>query len=196
MSRANKEITIIKTLALALGFTIISLGSDGIIANDFWLGADRTSWTQTESRKVKNDFGGNLVVTPDADWKEKWQTPPETIVYFNEASVVGIGDRLWILAFVVNPQLDKYGSANVTASLKATRPDSSVAFDLKDTPCLKGEMQGSLDNVRLCPAIVEFVGEPGDPLGEWVVEVTVTDQNRSTTLDLKSTFSLVSDGDA
>jgi hypothetical protein len=36
----------------------------------------------TESRNSVNGFGGWLVITSDADWKTKWETPSDTVSRF------------------------------------------------------------------------------------------------------------------
>lgn len=155
------------------------------------MGAERSDWIQTESRKVKNDFGGNLIVTPDENWLQKWSTPSDQVVYFNEADVVEVGKKLWILTFFVNPKLDSNGDANLVCTLTATRPDSSVASHHENFQCLEGKVEGALSNVRLSPAVIGFVGEQDDQLGEWTIDVQITDENRDTVLDLQTSFTLV-----
>ena len=43
---------------------------------------------ETEARRSLNGFGGWLLVTPDLDWREKWDTPPDTAPHFREAKSV------------------------------------------------------------------------------------------------------------
>lgn len=156
-----------------------------------YLGPDLSSWPQTVSRKVKDNFAGWLLVTPDTDWLQKWDTPPDTIPYFSEASVVKRGDELVILPFYVNPRTDAERNAHVMCAIKVTRPNGSISIEQDNIICLKGELKGPSTHVRLSPTVIKFVGEPNDPLGVWVVEVTIHDILRSTILNLKTQFELV-----
>lgn len=173
---------------------LIIISFQAIGADKVWLGPDRSNWPDTEFRKTKNDFTGLLLVTPDTDWEQKWSTPPDTIPYFREATSVSIGEELVILTFFVNPKPDDEGNANVLCSIKATRPNNTVSINEKDIPCMKGPILGNPDNIRLSPAIINFVGEKSDPLGKWLIEVEIQDVNRNTTLQLKTHFNLKAGG--
>ena len=70
------------------------------------------------------------------------------------------------------------------------KPDSSIAAENKNFTCLKGELSGNPRNVRLSPGIIKFNGEPTDQTGEYIVEITIRDKNRDTTLNLKTRFAL------
>jgi hypothetical protein len=163
-------------------------------AENAWFGPDKSKWPDTEFRKTKNDFAGFLLVTPDTDWEKKWNTPPDTIPYFREAKTAKVGDELVILTFFVNPKTDQSGNTNVICRIKTTRPNGTVSLDQKDIPCTKGKLLGHPNNIRLSPAIIKFVGEKGDPLGKWVVEVEIEDVNRKTFLQLKTQFILEGSG--
>ena len=136
-------------------------------------------------------FGGWLFVTPDPDWKEKWNTAPEAIPEFHGAANVEYGKRLTVLTFFSNPQPDANGAINVLCDIKLTKPDGSVPVDTKGVDCASGKLQGSPRNVRLTSAVVEFVGEKDDPPGVWRVEINLTDKNRNVTMPLKTEFTLV-----
>lgn len=163
-------------------------------ADNVWLGPDRSKWPDTEFRKTKNDFAGVLLVTPDTDWEQKWNTPPDTIPYFREAKTVKVGEELVILTFFVNPKADGNGDTNVLCSIKTTRPNGTVSVDEKNIPCMKGKVIGNPNNIRLSPAVIHFVGEKSDPLGKWVVEVGIHDVNRNTSLQLRTQFTLEAKG--
>jgi hypothetical protein len=155
-----------------------------------WLGESRDALPDTEYRKSESGFGGALLVTSDLDWHEKWNTSPETIPHFNQASDVRLGERLVILTFFVNPMTTSGDVARVLCAVRVTRPDSTRSVDLKDFPCLAGRLQGDPNHVRLAPTVLNFVGEPEDPLGTWVVEVALTDAVRDTELRLRTSFVL------
>lgn len=82
------------TLLFGIGLIVEVQAQTGV-----WLGADRGTWKQTDYRKTKNDFGASLLITPDRNWKQKWETSPETVVRFDEANSVRIGENLTILPF-------------------------------------------------------------------------------------------------
>ena len=160
-----------------------------------WLGPDRSKWPDTEFRKTKNDFSAVLLVTPDLDWMQKWNTPPDTIPRFREAKNVKVGEQLVILTFFVNPKTDAGGNVNVNCGIKVTRPNGTISANESNIPCMRGSLRGDPNHIRLSPAVIQFVGEKTDPKGKWVVEVDIEDANRSTTLRLQTHFTLVaSDG--
>jgi len=47
-----------------------------------WVSKDGTRVPNSDNMKSINGFGGWLVVTPDKDWAQKWETPTENIPYF------------------------------------------------------------------------------------------------------------------
>lgn len=144
----------------------------------------------SEAMKSINGFGGWLVVTPDSDWEAKWNTPPETVPNFTEAKNVSYGENLTILAFYINPKTNASGELDVLCDIKVTRPDGSSSVNAKGVKCAAGKLQGSPRNVRLTSAVIKFIGEKGDPTGEWIVEVWLTDKIRGTTIPLKTHFNL------
>jgi hypothetical protein len=173
-------------LILLLLASNLSYGADSA-----WLGPDRNKWPDTEFRKTKNDFAGMLLVTPETDWEKKWSTPPDTIPYFKEAKTVKLGEELVVLTFFVNPKPDKQNNVNVQCGLKVTRPDNTISVNQQGIACMKGELQGDPNYIRLSPAVLKFVGEKGDPPGTWVVDVEIKDINRNTTLRLRTRFNLL-----
>ncbi len=156
-----------------------------------YLGPDLSSWPQTDARKVQNDFAAWLLVTPNIDWQQRWETPPDTIPYFDEAKGVHVGERLVILTFFTNPGVDDSRRSLIKCSLKVTRPDGSPSVPEQHFNCLDGEMVGNPRHIRLSPAIIQFTAEPNDPLGIWLVEVTLEDTVRNVTLSLKTTFEML-----
>jgi hypothetical protein len=158
--------------------------------NHVWLGAERNDWEHTEYRKVENDFGGSLVITSDLNWQQKWETPPDNVPLFAEAETVRVGEGVVILTFFVNPKVNEYGKASVRCALKVTRPDGTEAANYESFWCLNDTPMGDINNVRLSPAIINFIGEESDPLGKWVVEVKIHDVLRNTELNLRRSFTL------
>ncbi len=155
-----------------------------------WLGADRNIWQHTEYRKTKNDFGGWLLITSDLNWIQKWETSPETVPIFNEANSVKTGEYLAILLLFVNPKTNEANHVSVRCDIKITQPDQSVSINRRGVDCMSGESRGNPNYIRLSPIVINFIGEVSDPLGEWVVEVDMTDVFRRTKLHLKRSFVL------
>ena len=172
-------------IILFLTLSAHSYAEDGV-----WLGSDKSVWSETKYRKVKNDFGGFLLVTSDLNWQQKWETLPETVPYFNVAKSVHIGEKIVILTFFTNPMTNKTNEAHVLCSIKVTRPDNTASVNYKDISCIKGKLQGSPDYIYLSPAIINYSGEVSDPLGVWVVEVAINDVLRETVLNLRTSFRL------
>ena len=163
----------------------LSHAEDGI-----WLGSDKDIWIETEYRKVKDDFGGLLLVTPDLNWQKKWETSSESVPYFNEAKSVKVGEKIVILSFFTNPKLNEKKEAHVLCSIKVTRPDNTESTNYKNITCIKGKPQTPPNYIFLSPAIINYSGETTDPLGTWVVEVSINDVFRKTVLNLKTSFKL------
>jgi hypothetical protein len=145
---------------------------------------------KSESNVSAAGFSAMLLATPDSDWQQKWDTPPETVPRFAEAKRVQVGQKLFILTFIANPLPDRDHRVDVACAMKVTRADGSLAVDERDIPCLVGELKGDLRNVRLSPAVVQVTAEESDPVGEYVTRVEVTDRVRGVTLTLVRRFTL------
>jgi hypothetical protein len=171
-------------------FSLLLIASAASAESGKWLGPDRSTWPNTEYRQTKSDFGGWLLITSDLDWQQKWNTPPDAVPYFNEAKSVKVGEQLVILTFFVNPKTDQGNRASVRCDIKVTRPDKSTSVYQQGIPCLSGELIGNPNHIRLSPAVIHFLGEKKDPLGNWVVEVVITDVKRNISLNLKTSFLL------
>jgi hypothetical protein len=191
----TRTLAIAKAVHRFLLCALVWLSCNAYGGETVWLGPDRSKWPDTEFRKIKNDFGGLLLVTPDTDWRQKWNTPPDTIPRFREAKTAKVGEQLVILTFFVNPKTDDQRTVNVVCGIKVTRPNNTVSVNERNIPCMRGPLIGDVNFIRLSPAVIHFIGEKKDPLGIWVVEVDIEDVNRKTTLNLKTHFKLVgSDG--
>ena len=140
--------------------------------------------------KSKNDFAGSLLATVDEDWEKKWNTPPETKPSFNKAGAVSYGKKVFILTFFSNPLKDGQGNANVRCDLKISAPTGNVSLEKKGMVCFSGRIAGNPYNLYLSIPVIAFSGDPGDPLGTWVVEVDLRDENRNVALPLRTTFQL------
>ena len=142
------------------------------------------------SRGEANGFNGMLLVTPDADWQEKWNTPSSVTPHFTTATEVARGGKVFVLTFLANPGLDAQGMANVTCDLEVIRPDGSRSSSQDDVDCFKAKPQGPSSNVYLAAPVVVFSGDPEDPAGVWTVRVTLRDKVRHASVPLETTFEL------
>jgi hypothetical protein len=165
--------------------------SHATFADVGWRDGEGNPVPDTESQKSVQGFGALLVVTPDEDWEEKWNTPPEVAPQFSGSSTVEIGGKLFILTMFTNPAVDDSGAADVVLDLEVKRPDGSTSTHAESALCFEGEFRGPPHNVSLCATVVGFVGEPTDPAGVWPVQVTVTDRIRNVSVPLSTKFELL-----
>jgi hypothetical protein len=156
----------------------------------FWKDDKGNPAPNTEFRSAKDDFGGWLFITPDADWKQKWETSPETLPNFRVSDRVHQGEKLFILIFFSNPKADKQNNVDVTCDIELTRPDGTSSINQKDAVCYRGKLAGNPYNVRLSAPILQFTGEPKDPNSKWILRVVLKDNQRKTALPLKTSFTL------
>ena len=165
------------------------LTSVGFAKPPGWIDAQGHAPPDTEFRKSKDGFGGIVIVTSDR-WKKKWETSPTTIPNFRTTDTVRRGETVFVLTFFTNPGLDDHKNAAVTCDIDNDRPDGSSSVHQTDIPCARGRFKGDPNNVYLSPAVVQFVGEPGDPAGKWTVRVVLNDNIRHVRLALKTSFVL------
>jgi len=161
------------------------------VSQEGWVTKDGKPVPNTDNMKSIKGFGGWLIITPDKDWAEKWKTPSHTTPYFSEANEVEYGQQLTILTFFINPRVDKQGNVNITCGIKITRPNNTVSINNQNIKCISGKFSGNPRNVYLSPVVIKYSGDAGDPPGEWLVEVSLTDNNRGVHVPLKSEFTLV-----
>jgi hypothetical protein len=173
-------------LALAVsGHSIPHSTNDGA-----WKDTNGKPAPNTEFRKSVKGFGGWLLVTPDQDWEEKWNTPSVVTPRFNEADTVKMGGRIFVLIFFANPALGPDGTATVLCDLEVERPNKTYSVQQKDVDCYKGPLSGPAQSVYLSFPVIGFVGEAGDPPGRWIVRVTLKDKHRGVEVPLRTHFVL------
>jgi hypothetical protein len=173
---------------------VLVLISGAVSAEVGWRDRDGNPVPDTDSQKSIEGFGGLLVVTPDEDWEEKWNTPTEG-AEFSHTSAVARGGKLFILTMFTNPRVDDSGAAHLTLDIDVKRPDGSSSTHAEDAVCFQGTFSGPPHNVYLCGPVIGFVGEPSDPAGTWSVQITLTDMNRKVSMPLATRFELLRDAD-
>jgi hypothetical protein len=163
-----------------------------VLAEDrFWRDEHGNFTPNTEARSAVAGFGGWLLATSDSDWRSKWETSPNTVPRFTEAKTVGRGEQVYILTFFANPKLTEKDVADVTCDIDVVRPDGTASVHQVDAVCFRGQLKGPATNVYLSAPILDFVGETNDPAGEWLVRVTLKDDIRNVSLQLKTSFTLI-----
>ena len=156
-----------------------------------WKDAQGNPAPEIESQKAKDGFSGMLLVTPDKDWEEKWDTPPDHVPSYRITSEVKVGDTVTTLIFFANPLTDATGIALVSCDIRVIRPDGSYSIDVEGAECYRGPIEGDKHDIRMAIPVLGFIGEPTDQLGEYVTEVRLIDTVRKVDLILKTRFSLV-----
>lgn len=177
-----------KTSALlALLLAALSLPA---VAQDGWHDRQGNTYPDSATKKSKDGFGAMLIITPDRDWQQKWETPPETTPEFSEADEVSDGGELFILTFLGNPKVGADGMTDVVCDFFVYRPDGSKSASEVDAPCFQAKLGQAGTGLYLTSAWLKFVAEPSDPRGTWRVEVVVKDRLRSVELPLSASFVL------
>ena len=176
-----KKLSIAAVLLLLIAATL---------AQEAWKDEQGRPLPNTDSRRSINGFGGWLLVTSDTDWRAKWEAPSTNVPRFNEANTVARGKQLFVLTFFANPQLNSAGNADVSCDIHTLRPNGTSSVDQKDAICFNGAPKENPRNMYLCAVIIGFVGDPGDPAGEWLVHITLKDNVRHVSLPLKTSFVL------
>jgi len=177
-------------MARKLGLLLLALLALPALGQEGWKDAKGQPAPNTESRKSVGGFGGSLIVTSDADWQAKWQTPSDTVPHFTEAKTVARGKQVFVLTFFANPLLDSRGSADVRCDIDVVRPNGTTSIHQVDAPCFKGPLQGPPTYLYLSNAVIGFTGDPGDPAGEWIVRVSIKDNVRQVAVPLRTSFVL------
>jgi hypothetical protein len=159
--------------------------------NFHWLTHGGEKAPDSKNQKSINGFGGWLIVTPDKDWAEKWNTPRENIPYFSEADEVVLGEELTILPFFANPKLDQDSKFKIICDIKVQKPDGSYSINEKGVSCAEGKLTIDPLSIFLTQTIIKYIGESGDPFGRWTVYFDITDSLRGVTIPLETSFKLV-----
>ncbi len=160
------------------------------VSYEGWISKDGKPVPNTDNMKSTKGFGGWLIITPDKDWSEKWNTPSHTTPYFSETSTVKYGQQLTILTFYINPLKDEENKVNIVCGIKITRPNNTVSINDQNIQCVNGDFPGNPKSVYLSPVVIKYSGDEGDPAGDWLVETVLTDKNRNVRVVLTSKFTL------
>ena len=173
-------------------FLLALFSSQAFCEEEFhWLMSDGSKAPNTKNQKSVLGFGGWLLVTPDQNWEEKWNTPREHVPQFSEAQEVELGEKLTILPFFANPKLNDNNQFNILCDIKIIKPDKSFSINEVDVPCAQGRLEIDPMSIFLTQTVIEYIGEAGDPYGEWTVFFNLKDAVRNVEIPLETSFKLV-----
>jgi hypothetical protein len=158
--------------------------------DSYWKDRQGHPVPSTEARQSERGFGGWVLVTSDADWEAKWNTPAETVPEFKEAKSIPRGKHIFVLTFFANPQLSNESAADIICDINIVKPDGSAAMNQTNAICYKGSVKGNAYSMYLSLPVIDFVGDPDDPLGKWTVRISLKDNIRKVTLPLQTSFEL------
>jgi hypothetical protein len=178
-----------KYLKLCVVLLLALVATSAAPTQDVWRDEHGRPSPDTDARKSAKGFGAWVVVTSDADWQQKWETPSDTSPRFTEAHRVQRGQTVFVLTFFTNPRL-KDGHADVTADIDFVRADGTSSVHQVDAECYRGPIAEDPHHLFLSKPVIGFLGEPQDPLGRWVVRIKVRDNVRHVTLPLTTSFEL------
>jgi len=154
----------------------------------FWRDQSGKPVKETEAMKSIDGFAASSVLTTDADWQAKWDTPEHTSPHFARADIIPYGKNVFLLTFFSNPSIDSAGYVRLRCDFKITNARQVVALEQKGLPYFTGKIAGSPYNLYLWAPVIEFAADPGDPPGIWVIDTTVSDEARKVTLALRTSF--------
>jgi len=158
-------------------------------AEEGWVDMQGRPIPPSESANSVGGFSAAVMMTTDADWEAKWNTPPETVPSFHTANEVSPHGELYILTFVSNPQVDPAtGKTDVVCDVVMHRPDGTVSASAVDQPCLQGELRGDPRNVYLTGVSMKYMEEPADARGVWSFSVVAKDRVRGVAVPLRASF--------
>jgi len=176
--------------AMALLSALLFSGMAG--AQEFaWRDAEGKAEPDTEWRKSSRGFGAMLLNTSESDWYGKWHTPD--VPHLMHAEPVVKGGQIVTMIFIANPAPGPDGGVYVLCDLNVQRPDGTHAHGVDGQPCLWGILLGNPGDPHLARFAHTFIGEEGDPPGTWKVIVTVRDEVRDVTLELRTSFEYLGD---
>jgi len=174
-----------KILAVLFSITLLFLSSH---ASAQWRTKSGEAIPESNHVKSANGFNAMLLMTPDPNWMDEWNTPSIYDPQFTTASEVSLGGQLNILAILSNPGLDSEKLANVSCDFSVQRPDGSYSIDQKDMECFKTKLEGDPNNLYMTSATLKFISEESDQKGTYKVSVNLHDKIRGVSLTVSDSF--------
>lgn len=173
-----------------LSLLLLTLLAFPAFCQEGWRDGQGNRAPDTESRRSVGGFGGSLLITPDANWKAKWETSSDTVPHFTEAKTVSRGQQVFFLIFFANPRLRDDKTADITCDIDVLRPDGKATFHQLDMPCFKGVISDPRSLTFLSAPVIGWTGDAGDPGGTWILRVLLKDNVRRVSVPLRTSFEL------
>jgi hypothetical protein len=168
----------------------LAIAASAVAQDGKWKDRQGKPVQETEAMRSANGLAGSVLVTADADLREKWRTPSGTAPHFNAAPTVARGKSVTILTFFGNPRLDAEGKADLTCDIDLVEPGGKSAMHQAGLVCFRGVLQGGPNNVYLAAPSIDIGTTASDTPGTYTVRVTLRDNLRKTVLPLKTSFVL------
>ena len=78
----------------------------------------------------------------------------------------------------------------MTCDIDVIKPTGTPSTHQEGAVCFQGRLKEPRLTYLSAP-VIAFVGDPGDPAGEWMVRITLKDNVRHVAVPLKTSFMLV-----
>lgn len=156
-----------------------------------WKDKDGKNIPDSDSRKSKNNFAAQLILTSDADlWKQWYSLPSEVAPKITMLKNPAARNKPIFFALIyANPQKDQDGKANVDASFEVTKPDGKIS-KVPYSVAYKGKLPGPETSLRLAEPALAYVVENSDPSGTYKVLAKVKDNIRNVEIILNTSFEI------
>jgi len=175
---------------LAITSLLSLLAGNAWAQSPLWRDAEGKPLPESPSRRSEDGFAGSVVLTTDADWKEKWETPADSKPTLTVVEKIGFGKTVTLLIFFSNAKRDGAGEVNVRCDLSMVDPSGKTTVLKKDAVCHDGLLAGPATNLYLSRPVVAMSFEAGDVPGAWSFDVILRDQVRNLSLPLRTTIEL------
>jgi hypothetical protein len=155
-----------------------------------WRTPDGTTLTESPSRKSVGSLGGMILITPDQDWKEKWETSKETVPQFNQASEVEKDGSLFLITFFGGASEDEAGRSNLLCDFTLVRPDGTFAIEQHDIVCFPTDFAMERGITYMTNITIAFKADSSEPKGSWTYRMVLKDKIGGSDLPLETSFTV------
>ena len=165
--------------------TVLLTGLQGIGA-----GSHAASLHNDPSESRAGGFSAKVLITADAHWQDKWNTPPEVAPNFIPAGAVKMTDPVWVLVFFHGAGMDAKGAVHLSCDYTVTGPDGVVELEKAGVKCFDDRVRDAR-LVYLSPVVLTMTSEPGDAAGPHRVKVVVHDQVSGAQVSVQSGYARI-----
>lgn len=145
----------------------------------------------SDSRKSKDNFAAQLILTGDTKLWETWaKLPAEEAPRITTIKNPAPRNKPIFFALIyANPKKDPTDFVNVEASFEITKPDGKISKP-PTTVGARGKLPGPANNLRLGVPAMAYVVENSDPSGTYKIVARVKDKIRNVEIILQNSFSV------